>query len=252
MADEKRKLTHSAEEIDEILDAVGTHTSDQSNPHSVTKSQIGLGNVENKSSAVIRGEITAANVNAALGTDPLAAISALADCGAKNLLPNPHTSDVKNGVTITVNDDGSVLMNGTATADVSLLFPITLQPGSYILSGCPAGGGSGTNYRMPLRKIDGNIYIGADTGSGYSFTVAEETAYNVLIYVPSTVNCDNKLFKPMVRRAELPDSSYQPYAPTNRQLYEMILALQSGRQIQSVQPAAQLMATPDINDEEAM
>jgi len=177
------------------------------------------------------------------------AVSALMDNGAKNLLPNPHTSDVKNGVTITVNPDGSVLMSGTATADVSLILPVTLQPGAYILTGCPAGGGSGTNYRMPLRKIDGNVYVGADYGSGFNFEVSEETAYNVLIYVPKNVVCDNLLFQPMVRRAELTDSNYQPYAPTNRQLYEMILAVQSGNQVQSLQSTAQLMASSDIEEE---
>lgn len=35
-----------------------------------TKSEIGLGNVENKSSATIRGELTKANVTAALGYTP--------------------------------------------------------------------------------------------------------------------------------------------------------------------------------------
>ena len=232
-------LGHKPDDTD-LLD----HINDKDNPHDVTKAQLGLGNVENKSSATIRGELTAANVNTALGMDPIAAISALTDCGAKNLLPNPHTSDVKNGVTITVNPDGSVLMDGTATADVSLILPVTLQPGAYILTGCPAGGGSGTNYRMPLRKIDGNVYVGADYGSGFNFEVSEETAYNVLIYVPKNVVCDNLLFQPMIRRAELP-AGYQHYAPTNRQLYEMILALQSGNQVQSVQSTAQLMASSE-------
>ena len=40
------------------------------NPHGTTKSDLGLGNVENKSSAQIRGEITSANVTTALGYTP--------------------------------------------------------------------------------------------------------------------------------------------------------------------------------------
>ena len=40
------------------------------NPHNVTKSDVGLGNVENKSSATIRGELTKANVTTALGYTP--------------------------------------------------------------------------------------------------------------------------------------------------------------------------------------
>ena len=40
------------------------------NPHGVTKSDVGLGNVENKSSAEIRNDITKANVTKALGYTP--------------------------------------------------------------------------------------------------------------------------------------------------------------------------------------
>ena len=46
------------------------HLVNKSNPHGVTKSQIGLGNVENKSSATIISEITDANVATALGFTP--------------------------------------------------------------------------------------------------------------------------------------------------------------------------------------
>ena len=46
------------------------HLANKSNPHGVTKSQVGLGNVENKSSATIRGELTKGNVTTALGFTP--------------------------------------------------------------------------------------------------------------------------------------------------------------------------------------
>ena len=46
------------------------HILDESNPHKVTKTQVGLANVENKSSATIRGEITKSNVTTALGYTP--------------------------------------------------------------------------------------------------------------------------------------------------------------------------------------
>ena len=66
-------------EVLEVSDAVATkadnevvssHISNTDNPHSVTKSQIGLGNVENKSSETIRSEITALNISDALGYEP--------------------------------------------------------------------------------------------------------------------------------------------------------------------------------------
>lgn len=47
-----------------------SHIANTSNPHSVTKSQVGLGNVENKSSATILSELTKDNVVDALGYTP--------------------------------------------------------------------------------------------------------------------------------------------------------------------------------------
>ena len=61
------------------------HIANTSNPHSVTKSQVGLGNVENKSSATIRGELTSSNVTNALGFTPANA----AKLGAANGIATP-------------------------------------------------------------------------------------------------------------------------------------------------------------------
>lgn len=47
-----------------------THTNDKDNPHDVTKIQLGLGNVEDKSSSTIRDEITKTNITNALGYEP--------------------------------------------------------------------------------------------------------------------------------------------------------------------------------------
>lgn len=47
-----------------------THPGSGSNPHGTTKGDVGLGNVENKSSVTIRGELTKENVSSALGFSP--------------------------------------------------------------------------------------------------------------------------------------------------------------------------------------
>lgn len=52
----------SGEKLGVSLGKIAKHMRDTSNPHSVTKSTIGLGSVENKSSATIRSEITKANI----------------------------------------------------------------------------------------------------------------------------------------------------------------------------------------------
>lgn len=54
---------------------LSSHISDHTNPHQVSKSQIGLGNVENKSSEMIRGELTKSNIINALGYTPDQSIS---------------------------------------------------------------------------------------------------------------------------------------------------------------------------------
>ena len=54
-----------------VKNLVNAHANDKTNPHEVTKAQIGLGSVENKSSAMIRGEMTSGDVTGALGYTPL-------------------------------------------------------------------------------------------------------------------------------------------------------------------------------------
>lgn len=49
---------------------LNTHINDTSNPHGITKSTIGLDNVENKSSSTILNELTEDNVTTALGYVP--------------------------------------------------------------------------------------------------------------------------------------------------------------------------------------
>lgn len=72
-------ITENKTIVDALDAAIGTkanasdltsHTTNKSNPHGVTKAQLGLGNVENKTSATIRSELTQANVTTALGYTP--------------------------------------------------------------------------------------------------------------------------------------------------------------------------------------
>ena len=83
-----------------------------------------------------------------------------------NLIPYPYyyASRTIYGVNFTVNDDGTVLGNGTATGEIpdniarfSMLtgsYAITLEPGTYRLSGCPEGGSSSTYYMQSTFGAD--------------------------------------------------------------------------------------------------
>lgn len=71
----------------------------------VTKSDIGLGNVENKSSATIRGELTKANVTTALGYTPPTTNTTYGVATSSTL------GLVKSGTDITVDSSGNVSVN---------------------------------------------------------------------------------------------------------------------------------------------
>ena len=183
-----------------------------------------------------------------------AEIGAVANAGAKNLLhfDGVGTSgDVytHNGITFTLNPDMTVTATGTASSNAYAYIKLNgdsvaiddFCDGNHILSGCPANGSAGT-YRLYVGKTG---YRKDDTGSGVLLSDREAiTGIAIAPYVSAgyAIPSDAPLvFKPMIRRAEITDDSFQPYAPTNRELYEMILALQSGVSIQSA-PASLMQA----------
>lgn len=126
----------------------------------------------------------------------------------KNLLEITATSQTVNGVTFTVNEDGSVIVNGTATADTELYVRGTLNiSGNYILSGCPSGGSS-TTYHLFV-KTDGTTYYD-DVGNGINFAPNSYIDY-IKIRIESGVTVSNLTFYPMIRPASITDDTYEPY-----------------------------------------
>lgn len=128
----------------------------------------------------------------------------------KNKLLNNARSKTQDGITFTVNSDGTVKVNGTATAVVTLTQSNPfLKAGSYILSGCPSGGGSST-YEILLNTGSGTIY--RDYGSGKAFTLTNDTTLaNWQIVVRSGVTVNNLVFKPMVEQGSTA-TDYEPYS----------------------------------------
>lgn len=64
-------LDEKLQNIVNELHTAQNHVDNKKNPHGVTKSQVGLTNVENKSSATIRSEIDTKNIENALGYTPV-------------------------------------------------------------------------------------------------------------------------------------------------------------------------------------
>ncbi|MCI6276253.1 MAG: hypothetical protein MR639_05855, partial [Clostridium sp.] len=66
----EKSNTNGNIKINGVETNIYTHPGSGSNPHGTTKADIGLSNVENKSSATILNDLTKANINKALGFTP--------------------------------------------------------------------------------------------------------------------------------------------------------------------------------------
>ena len=156
--------------------------------------------------------------------------------GAVNILPPVFSSTVKNGVTFTVNSDGSVTANGTASDSImyNINNPFTLETGkTYKWTGCPRGGTRSTATNPTYKTLlavyysDNTNTIVNDYGDGVKFTVSDKiiTRWEVRIDIFNGYTCNNVVFKPMITTADMPNSDYNhyvPYAMTNRELTEKI------------------------------
>ena len=134
----------------------------------------------------------------------------------KNLLKNTAVSKTINGVTFTVNKDGSVTVNGTAnnTASFDICTLNDLEVGKkYTLSGCPNGGNSSNTYRLYGLDTNQWEFAGSDVGNGNTFTaIRNPCVFRIAIY--SGYTAENLTFFPMLRYAEITDDTYEPYRPS--------------------------------------
>lgn len=157
------------------------------------------------------------------------AISALINQGAKNVLDlTPASTTTDNGVTFTVNSDFSITLTGTATATAWIHVPVTIPAGFYVFSGMPEDGSS-TTYRQELRvtptgivtalndSADGNILnLVSDYTGYYNIRVASGYDFGAGVTV-----------KPMIDLETYHEitNKYVPYAPTNKQLFDIVRGL---------------------------
>lgn len=162
--------------------------------------------------------------------------------GSKNLLPNKLSTYAENGLTITINADKSITINGTSSADTTVKITqrynnsgnkMTLQNGDYILSGCT--GGNSSSYRMQaiVLKSAAETVLATNYNGNSLFTVngddgsASSAEVQISIFVPSGKTLSSKTFYPMVRPASILDNTYIPHAETNAQLTDDVAALNS-------------------------
>ena len=125
-----------------------------------------------------------------------------------NLADNIITNQTINGLQVTVNEDKTVLVNGTASAD-TVLNVYRFQPeanSSYSITGCPSGG----NYNSYMLIF--NVYGTTDIGNGATVnTTADPSVTNFNIKIFSGTVCNNLLFKPMIVEGTDLTKPYEPY-----------------------------------------
>ena len=136
----------------------------------------------------------------------------------KNILPYPYyeTTVTKNGITFTDNGDGSITVNGTATANTNFqcsgLSSIPIPQGNYMLSsgvpdddakntvGLAFGYKIGDEARTVLYTIDGQRTI----------TLNETAICDVIIVIRANQTVNNLIFKPILELGNTA-TEYEPY-----------------------------------------
>lgn len=149
----------------------------------------------------------------------------LIDNGAKNKLYFTSTKVGQNaGCIYTVNDDGSITVdvsgktgNSYHTLSIGSVDQTIDEfcDGTFVLSGCPPGGGASNAYRMYAAK---STYSAYDYGSGVILpSRGSVTGINVVIYVDAGYSGDNITFKPMICKKADWDvtQEFNPYSLPN-------------------------------------
>lgn len=125
----------------------------------------------------------------------------------KNLYKIKAKSQTINGVTFTVNADGSVIANGTARATVYYNLGGFGGGGKYVLSGSPING-SGSKYRLYIKYGDADYAY--DDGNGATFE-KDNTERSVVLFIANGYTVNNLTFYPMI---SVEGGEYEPYKET--------------------------------------
>lgn len=149
----------------------------------------------------------------------------------ENLIPYPYaypTVYTNNGVTFTVNSDGTITANGTATGGNALYYLSSLYtvktPEKSYFSGCPSGGGS-TTFSIQAYTREQKYF--SDIGSG--FLAPANSELNIVLIVANGTTVNNLVFRPMLNAgttakpyskwfAGLKNASFEKIVSTGRNL----------------------------------
>lgn len=143
-----------------------------------------------------------------------------AEFSVKNLLPNNLANQTINGLTVNINNDKTVAISGTATAQTALGMNVTLPVGNYAVTGTPAGSSSSTYHILFNKPGASTSSFVTDNTPQQTFTVESSASLTIYIRIMNGQTVD-VTFAPMIRDIDtFPyDASYLPYGeiayPTN-------------------------------------
>lgn len=136
--------------------------------------------------------------------------------GSNNLIPFPYYEDSveENGITITVNNDGTITLNGECTADIWFAlrhriesdYPI--KAGTYTLSGATNG------VLLYITENNTTNYYNW-SNAPVTFTITEQPTLYMQLKIFKGATLNNVVIKPMLNKGEtaLP---YEPYRPPQK------------------------------------
>lgn len=123
----------------------------------------------------------------------------------KNLYKTLSSSSTVNGITYTVNDDGSITLNGTTTTYTFREEFGSLKAGTYILSG-----NNSSAISIQLRKRSDDTYIGGATTGPQVITLSEDVEVKFRIVTSANNTVNNVTIYPQLELGTTA-TSYAPY-----------------------------------------
>ena len=144
--------------------------------------------------------------------------------GVKNILPeSPTKSKTDQGITFTVNDDGSVSISGTSTATAILRYAIDVEPGTYQLWGRYSSDiwvgmydASANKYVISTSNEDGVMWNVPNKLTGIRMTI--RVGHPTTIPVGQSIKINPMLTISGAKGTPISDATYYPYARNNREL----------------------------------
>lgn len=146
------------------------------------------------------------------------------DCRGKNLLPYPYPNSSKTnaGITFTVNDDGTVTVDGTSTAFISFqIYGSNSIGGGVNIPGNYVSGGSDKVQVGVFRNNGDNNYSELANNKG-GFTEINKTSYTdgyVEVRINQGITVNNEIIRPMLSNEQNVD--WEPYIEPNQVTFNL-------------------------------